>query len=550
MPIVGYNSTAMAAQRTIGNYRFEEKLGSGGMGVVHRAFDMVLERSVAIKMMHGAEMLGDVDVNEIQERFLREARAAARIKSRHIAQVLQMGRSDAGEAYIVMELLDGIALNKELHRVGRMPVARALHIGKQICRAMSAAHELGVIHRDLKPANVMLVNEEDDPDFVKVLDFGIAKLADGRNGLTQTGALLGTLPFMAPEQISGKEVDRRVDIYSLGILLYRMITGTPLFDAENLSDVVRQQLVVPPQPMAERLGPLVPISPVLDAVVLRCLEKDRERRFSSMMELFQGLQSVTGAASEVPARASPGPVYAPTVPMMPAQPGGTEAEQSGAVAGSGVGTAPTNTSALWSHEASPEDGDSVFSGATAFTPAATLGAVMPASAVTTLQPERDQPVVSPVTRTASAPISPGVRLDSGRTSTFRHEVEAEALEAAPLAPPSKRRWPMAAAAALLIVVGLAVVVGLQTPNPVVQPVVLAPVTLPVTPPVTPVIVDVPPVSIEPVATPQPVASSEPVVIPLDKKKPPVKPKKAKDEKPAKEVPVDDGFVRVHTKDGT
>jgi serine/threonine protein kinase len=539
----------MAAQRTIGNYRFEEKLGSGGMGVVHRAFDLVLERSVAIKMMHGSEMLGDVDVNEIQERFLREARAAARIKSRHIAQVLQMGRSDDGDAYIVMELLDGIALNKELHRVGRMPVARALHIGKQICKGMSAAHELGVVHRDLKPANVMLVEEEGDPDFVKVLDFGIAKLADGRNGLTQTGALLGTLPFMAPEQISGKDIDRRVDIYSLGILLYRMITGTPLFDAENLSDVVRQQLVVPPQPMAERLGPLIPISPILDAVVLRCLEKDRERRFSTMMELFQALQSVTGAPTETITGNTPQqPMFAPTVPMMPLR-GATTPNvdvQSGAAAPTGAGTTPTNASARWSFD--DPAGAQEFEATSVFGPG-----VMPASAVSTLRsPDMIAPAQLPasdgVTRSLPAPISlPAV------TRTMPHLVEDE--RGPPAAGIALWKGALAASLAALLTIGIILAVLSRRSPSLDNPVAVA-LVVPETGVVAPVasvpVVETPVVD-APVVDP-PVVNA-PVVVDAPVVNAPVKPapkpkKKDKDKDVVKVPPPDDGFVRVHTKEGT
>lgn len=149
------------------------------MGVVYKAIDTTLDRVVAIKMVHAPEILGEgVDLIEVQVRFLREARAAARIKSRHVAQVLQLGTRDESEAYIVMEVLHGVALSKLMHKGGPMKSARVVHIARQICRVMQSAHDLGVVHRDLKPANVMLINEEGDADFVKILDFGVAKLTD------------------------------------------------------------------------------------------------------------------------------------------------------------------------------------------------------------------------------------------------------------------------------------------------------------------------------------------------------------------------------------
>ncbi|HEY1101024.1 MAG TPA: serine/threonine-protein kinase, partial [Myxococcota bacterium] len=283
--------------RTIGPYRLEQKLGAGGMGVVYRAVDTSLDRVVAIKMMHARELMGDdVDLGEVQTRFLREAKAAARIKSRHVAQVLQLGTTDEGEAYIVMELLHGTALSRVMSKQGALAPTRVVHIASQICRGMQSAHDLGVVHRDLKPANVMLIEEEGDHDFVKILDFGVAKLTDdnGGQGLTQTGALLGTLPFMAPEQIGGGAVDARTDIYALGILLYRMFTGMTVWDADSLGDIVRHQLSSTPPSMFERVTN-AKFTPALDAVVLTCLAKDPAHRYQSMKLLRVALDEALHA---------------------------------------------------------------------------------------------------------------------------------------------------------------------------------------------------------------------------------------------------------------
>ena len=283
--------------RELGQYRLVEKLGAGGMGVVYRAIDTVLDRPVAIKMMLGLDALGDdANVAEIRERFLREARAAARIKSRFVAQVIQLGTTDDGEVFIVMELLAGKALSKVMSHSqragGPMAPERVVHIVRQICRGMQAAHDLGVIHRDLKPANIMLVDEDGDPDTAKILDFGVAKLTNDEQtrGLTQAGALLGTLPFMSPEQLSAGTIDARSDIYALGVVLYRMFTGVSVWEVESLSDIVRHQLTARPPSMFERVtNPRFPAA--IDSVVLRCLEKSPEHRWQSMRELADALDS-------------------------------------------------------------------------------------------------------------------------------------------------------------------------------------------------------------------------------------------------------------------
>ena len=279
----------------IGPYRLERKLGAGGMGVVWLATDTLLERPVAIKMMRGLE--GD-DADELRARFFREARAAARIKSRHVVQVLQLGMTPTGTVYIVMEVLDGVALQDVLAR-GAMAPSRAVAVGRQIAEAMQAAHDIGVVHRDLKPANVMLVREG-DIEVAKVLDFGIAKITTDKGpALTQTGVVLGTLPYMSPEQIDGGDVDARSDIYAFGMMLYRMLAGRPPWDIVDVGVMVHHHRAVVPPPLRERAVTTIPRA--LDDVILRCLHKRPADRWQSMRELGTALgAAVTSLSAPTP----------------------------------------------------------------------------------------------------------------------------------------------------------------------------------------------------------------------------------------------------------
>ena len=314
-----------ALPRRLDHYQLVEKLGIGGMGVVYRAIDTMLDRQVAIKMMLSLEALGEgVDKDEIRERFFREARAAARIQSRNVASVLHLGAAESGELYIVMELLRGQPLNKRLQKAlrsgERISTAKVIGITTQICRGMQAAHDLGIVHRDLKPANVMLVDLDGDTDVVKILDFGVAKLQDDSrgNGLTQAGAWLGTLPFMSPEQIVAGALDHRTDIYALGVILYRMFTGGPVFDVESVTELAQHQIKTRPLSMFERVTS-PHFSPQMDDVVLRCLEKDPERRWPSMRALSAALEAASLDAGPF-TRRLPTNTIRPALPVQPVLP--------------------------------------------------------------------------------------------------------------------------------------------------------------------------------------------------------------------------------------
>ncbi len=271
-----------------GRYQLDAKLGAGGMGVVYRASDLTMHRSVAVKLIRGVD--GVALDEEVAGRFLREAKNTARIQHEHIIEVFDLGRSDQGDMYFVMELLEGESLSTKLRRDGKLPVQVGVHIARQMCAALNVAHAAGIIHRDLKPANVMLIERAGRGDYVKVLDFGVAKsyTPDQQTQLTHTGMLVGTVEYMAPEQIMGRTVDGRTDIYALGVVMYRMFTGKAPFRDGGVPALIHAHLNVFPKPMTDT-APEVPGA--LDRVVLRCLAKQPEQRYESMEELSRALQS-------------------------------------------------------------------------------------------------------------------------------------------------------------------------------------------------------------------------------------------------------------------
>jgi serine/threonine-protein kinase len=282
-----------------GRYRLEGTLGHGGMGVVYRGVDLMMKRPIAVKLIRGVDGVGLDD--EIAGRFMREAKNTARVQHQHIIEVFDLGRTDEGGLYFVMELLEGESLSARLRRQGVVPAHEVVHIGRQICDALYVAHVAGVIHRDLKPANVMLLSRAGDENYVKVLDFGVAKSysADQQTQLTHTGMLVGTVDYMAPEQIMGKQVDGRTDIYSLGIVLYKMLSGKAPFRDTGVPALIHAHLNTMPKPLIE-VAPGVPNE--LDRVVLRCLAKNPDRRYESMAELGRALADAlpSGEGIELP----------------------------------------------------------------------------------------------------------------------------------------------------------------------------------------------------------------------------------------------------------
>ena len=261
-----------------GRYELEELVGTGGMSSVFRARDRQLERLVAIKILHERY----ADESEYVERFRREARAVARLTHPNIVTVIDRGE-DAGRQFIVFEYVDGENLKELVGRTGRLPLRRALELALAMAQGLAFAHENGLVHRDVKPQNVLL-NAEGE---VKVTDFGIARSLDVDHGVTQTGAVLGTSNYLSPEQANGQPVSPATDVYSLGVVLWELLTGDVPFPGDNFVAVALRHINEPPPPIRQ-LRPDVP--PRLAAVVERALEKDPRRRFPSMVELAAELR--------------------------------------------------------------------------------------------------------------------------------------------------------------------------------------------------------------------------------------------------------------------
>lgn len=270
-----------------GRYQVERKLGEGGMGVVYLATHVVIGKRYALKVLRG-EMATE---KEVAERFTQEARAAASIGNEHIIEITDFGRAPDGAPYFVMELLDGKELHDLLEQNPQLEVNRSLRIIAQCCDALAAAHGIGIIHRDLKPENIFLITRSGNPDFVKVLDFGIAKVARESGRLTRTGMIFGTPQYMSPEQAAGTDIDSRTDIYSLGIIMYEMLCGRVPFEADTFMGVLTKHLYEEPIP-PKRLVPAVNVPTAVEAVLLKAIAKKPDRRYGSMVEFAQDIRSI------------------------------------------------------------------------------------------------------------------------------------------------------------------------------------------------------------------------------------------------------------------
>jgi eukaryotic-like serine/threonine-protein kinase len=280
-----------------GKYRVEKVLGFGGMGVVVSAFRGDLEQRVAVKFLSEAA----AERPDAAERFRREARAAAKIRSEHVARVLDVGTLDTGLPYMVMEFLEGNDIAEELRQHERLPMVEAVDFILQAIEALAEAHAGGVVHRDLKPSNLFLARRADGSRRVKVLDFGISKALTGSSveelSLTKTAALIGSPLYMAPEQMrSAKDVDTRADIWSLGAMLYEMLTGHPPYTGESIPQLCAALLHDDPAPLRQH-RPEIPEG--LEQAVLRCLMKDRTQRFPTVFELGRALLPFAQADSRI-----------------------------------------------------------------------------------------------------------------------------------------------------------------------------------------------------------------------------------------------------------
>ncbi|HXV33714.1 MAG TPA: protein kinase [Gaiellaceae bacterium] len=302
----------------VGRYELEELVGEGGMSTVYRAYDTVLERRVAIKILH-EHFSRDP---EYVERFRREARAIARLAHPNVVTVIDRGEWE-GRQFIVFEHVAGENVKAVIVREGPLPVDRALSLACQIARALAFAHELGIVHRDVKPHNVLL----DGTGTAKVTDFGIARALDADDGLTATGTVLGTGQYLSPEQANGERGDERSDQYSLGVVTFELLTGEVPYSGDNLMALALRH-VKDPVPSVRRLRPEVP--ECVDAVVARAMAKRPEDRFGSMETLAGALESCLAEALEKQARgreedtgvlaASPPPPAPPAPRRAPARP--------------------------------------------------------------------------------------------------------------------------------------------------------------------------------------------------------------------------------------
>ncbi len=267
----------------IGQYKLERKLGSGGMGVVYKAHHAMLRRPTAVKMLD----IDKVNPGSI-ERFEREVQATSQLNHPNTIAIYDFGRTPEGVFYYAMEFLDGIDLQTLVERYGPQPVPRVIHILRQVCGSLFEAHSSGLVHRDVKPANIMLNRRGGEPDVVKVLDFGLVKAVDGQlqAGMTQQASLTGTPLYMSPEAIqTPNSVDARSDLYAVGAVGYFLLTGQPVFEAENVVELCNRHVATPPTAPSERAGQ--PIPQQLDNALLACLEKSRAKRPQTARDLAE-----------------------------------------------------------------------------------------------------------------------------------------------------------------------------------------------------------------------------------------------------------------------
>jgi serine/threonine-protein kinase len=280
-------------------YRIDALLDRGAMGRVYSGEHVLMKKRVAIKVLHRELTM----VPEFVARFEREAMAAANIDSEHVVAATDFGKLPDGAVFLVLEFVVGRNLRDEVSQ-GPMRLPRALHLVRQIANALKSAHSLGIIHRDLKPENIMLVDRAGDPDFIKVLDFGIAKVPIGEatdedspdsRQITKAGMVFGTPEYMPPEQALGQSVDARADLYSLGVIFYEMLAGCRPFVAKSQVGVLGQQISLPVPPIRSR-APGVLVPPVIEKLVMRMLEREPGNRLQTAQEVLDAIDQHLGYA--------------------------------------------------------------------------------------------------------------------------------------------------------------------------------------------------------------------------------------------------------------
>jgi serine/threonine-protein kinase len=444
-----WNSAPVAFGQVIASkYRVDGVLGEGGMGLVLAAWHLGLEQKVAIKLLLSQMLEHD---SSARERFQREARAAARIRSEHVCRVLDTGNLDDGTPFLVMEYLEGADLSEELRLRGRFEPTEAVTYLRQACEGLGEAHRAGVIHRDLKPANLFLVQRPDGERRVKVLDFGVSKSLSSSGtphlSLTKTSSLVGSPIYMSPEQLnSSKDVDGRTDIWALGCILYELLTGRTPFQGETMPQLVHAVLHSE-LPSFESLGVAAPEG--LEQVVRRALSRPREERYASTRELWEALGPFAGESAgtasgtqfPLPRSTSPTPTRqsrASTEGTIDGRASGSPRAQDGVAVGThpgelararmrwallGMGLVGLTFMAAWlSHRApKPETAQRA--------PAAASSAAKAPAAVAPALPPHDVQVARPLAEQIAPAAADGA--DAGAPKAEAREAEQD-LEAAPL----------------------------------------------------------------------------------------------------------------------
>jgi tRNA A-37 threonylcarbamoyl transferase component Bud32/outer membrane biosynthesis protein TonB len=309
-------------------YKVVGALGDGGMGTVYLGEHVTLRKKVAIKVLKQEFCHDRTNV----ERFLQEARAASMIRHENIVDIIDFGQVPGGSVFFVMELLEGSDVSDLLKKVKRLPWLRTRNILLQVVRALRAAHENGIIHRDMKPGNVFLVARSSATDYVKVLDFGIAKVDDQNTGLTRTGAVFGTAGYMAPEQACGDPVDGRTDVYAVGCMMFEMLTGRTPFPGTNFMRVLTQHMNEPP-PFPREVCPEADVSDEVETIIFTALAKKAQDRFPDMAAFERAIAQANGEVQTVPPQNRPrtnqgtlvldddgGGIRSPFAGMTPGQP--------------------------------------------------------------------------------------------------------------------------------------------------------------------------------------------------------------------------------------
>jgi serine/threonine-protein kinase len=317
-PFCGAVATAGAAadpylgKMVSGKYKVERLLGQGGMGKVYLAHNVALDQKVVLKVLL-PEYGQDPDT---VKRFQHEGRAASRLRHPNVIQVMDFGAMEDGTLYMAMEFLPGKDLAHLIQNEFPLGDRRIARIASQILAALTEAHAQNIIHRDLKPENVMIEQRRGDPDFVKVLDFGIAKITDAKTKLTAAGLVCGTPEYMSPEQAKGADLDPRSDLYSVGVITYQMVTGLLPFESDTPVGFLMKHLTEPPMPPSQR-QPEVDVPPELEAFIMKAISKNPADRFANAEEMREALLAAVPEAAVAPRAATGAAIPRPATPAAP-----------------------------------------------------------------------------------------------------------------------------------------------------------------------------------------------------------------------------------------